>query len=416
MGGQDRSCIAGGNRQIPPGLARCHDLRDHDRLDASGIRILRMIAYCLRILYHPWRLMLTINGRFLTQRMTGVQRYAHEMLRALDGILAARAAGSAIKADLLVPQEAPESLPSLRAIGIRRVGRLHGHPWEQLELPRFSQGILLNWCNTFPVALSRQMVVLHDASVHACPEGYTMAFRAYYRGLFAVAARRATMKIATDSQFSAAELHRFAGIPCSRITVIPCGADHWRNVVPDSTILDRLALRHTPYLMAVGSENRNKNIARLVAAFGRLSPSGTRLVLAGGSNPKVFANMAASDADWLIRTGRLTDGELASLYSHARAFVFPSLYEGFGLPPLEAMMSGCPVVCSREASLPEVVGEAALYCEARDVDDIALRLKQILEDSALRERLIAAGTQQVRRYTWRDSAEKMLALAQAGMP
>ncbi len=408
--------MASGNRPISQGPAHRPDLQDHKRVASSRIRILRIIAYCLRILYPQWRLMLTINGRFLTQRMTGVQRYAHEMLRALDGILATRAAGSAIEADLLVPQEAPASLPSLRAIRIRRVGRLSGHPWEQLELPRFSQGILLNWCNTFPVTLRRQLVVLHDASVHACPEGYTLAFRAYYRGLFAVAARRATMTVATDSQFSAAELHRFAGIPASRITVIPCGADHWNSVVPDSTILDRLDLRNTPYLMAVGSENSNKNIARLVAAFGRLSPPGTRLVLAGGSNPKVFAHMAASEADWLIRTGYLTDGELAGLYSHARAFVFPSLYEGFGLPPLEAMMFACPVVCSREAALPEVAGEAALYCEARDVDDIALRLKQILEDGALRERLIAAGTRQVRRYTWRDSAEKMLALAQAGMP
>ena len=360
--------------------------------------------------------MLTINGRFLTQRTSGVQRYAREMLLALDELLTARAPALDIAAQVLVPTGAPASLPALRSIAIRRVGRLRGHLWEQLELPRHARGVLLNWCNTFPVLARHQVVVLHDASVFSCPEGYTRAFRASYRALFALAARRSTLRVATDSAFSAMELRLRAGIPASRLSIIACGADHWRSVAPDETILDRLNLRDTPFILTVASDNPNKNTARLVAAYSRLAPRGVRLVLAGGSHARVFAQTAPAVADGLVRTGYLTDAELAALYRHARAFVFPSLYEGFGLPPLEAMTFGCPVLCSYAASLPEVAGDAALYCDAEDVDDIARGLRQILEDNALRARLVAAGTRQVQRFLWRDAAARMLALAEDVVP
>jgi glycosyltransferase involved in cell wall biosynthesis len=360
--------------------------------------------------------MLTINGRFLTQRTSGVQRYAREMLLALDDLLTTRAPADDMTVQVLVPPDAPTSLPALRSIPVRRVGRLRGHLWEQLELPRHARGVLLNWCNTFPVLARHQVVVLHDASVIACPGGYTRAFRAYYRALFALAARSPGLRVATDSAFSAMELRLLAGIPASRLRIIACGADHWRGVIPDETILDRLDLRDTPFILTVASDNPNKNTARLVAAYGRLAPRGVRLVLAGASHARVFAQTASPAADGLVRTGYLADAELAALYRHARAFVFPSLYEGFGLPPLEAMTFGCPVLCSYAASLPEVAGDAALYCDAEDVDEIARRLQQILADDALRERLIAAGTRQVQRFLWRDAAAKMLALAQDAQP
>lgn len=360
--------------------------------------------------------MLTINGRFLTQRTSGVQRYAHEMLLALDELLTARETADGSAAQLLAPPDAPASLPALRSIAIRRVGRLRGHLWEQLELPRFARGVLLNWCNTFPVLTRHQVVVLHDASVYACPEGYTRAFRTYYRALFALAARRSTLRVATDSAFSAMELRLLAGIPAARLRIIPCGADHWRGVEPDSAILDRLGLRDTPFILTVASDNPNKNIARLVAAYGRLATPGVRLVLAGADHARVFTPTAPTVAEGLVRTGYLADAELAGLYRHARAFAFPSLYEGFGLPPLEAMRFGCPVLCSRAASLPEVAGDAALYCDAEDVEDIARGLRQILENDALRTKLIAAGTRQVQRFLWRDAAAKMLALAQDAVP
>lgn len=358
--------------------------------------------------------MLSINGRFLTQRITGVQRYAHEMLHALDGLLEAHAVKNALEAELLVPPEVlEEKFPLLRNIAIRQLGRLHGHAWEQFELPRLAQGLLLNFCNTFPMAIRRQIVVIHDASIYASPEGYTPAFKAYYRAMFATARYRNGMRIVTDSAFSRAELQKFAGFKASQVSVIHCGADHWKRVTPDFAVLVRLGLVDRPFLMAVGSENKNKNIGRLIEAFHKVSPPDIPLVLAGGKNTQVFSNTEALEGENLIRTGYLTDAELAALYSRALAFVFPSLYEGFGLPPLEAMYFGCPVICSRAASLPEVAGDAPLYCNAHDVDDIAACLQKIIEDKAVRERLIQAGDEQVAKFTWRASAEKMLALAQS---
>ena len=221
------------------------------------------------------------------------------------------------------------------------------------------------------------------------------------------------MRIITDSEFSRAELQKFAGFKASQMSVIHCGADHWKRVAPDFAVLARLGLVDRPFLMAVGSENKNKNIGRLVEAFHKVFPPDIPLVLAGGKNTEVFSNTEVLEGENLIRTGYLTDAELAALYSRALAFVFPSLYEGFGLPPLEAMYFGCPVICSRAASLPEVAGDAALYCNAHDVDDIAACLKKIIEDKAMREELIQAGEAQVARFTWRASAEKMLALAQS---
>ena len=359
---------------------------------------------------------LTLNGRFLTQRITGVQRYALEMLLAIDALLAKGKSSTPLEAELLVPPDAPDHLPTLQAIAIRRVGRLRGHAWEQIDLPRFARGLILNFCNTFPISLGRQVVVIHDASIYSCPEGYTAKFRAYYRSLFTIAAHRPDIKIATVSHFSANEIERFARIPKARISVIPDAVDHCYSMQPDESVLDRFKLRNKHFLMALGSENKNKNIASLVEAYSQLSPPDVPLVLAGGKNSQVFSGVHLRKNDQLIRTGYLTDGELAALYSNALAFVFPSLYEGFGLPPLEAMYFGCPVICSRAASVPEVAGDAALYCNALDVDDISTRLREVIENEALRLSLTEKGVQQAAKFTWQSSAEKMLDLALTARP
>jgi glycosyltransferase involved in cell wall biosynthesis len=355
---------------------------------------------------------LTINGRFLSQRATGVQRYAFEMLQALDALLSEMLnAERPVVATLLVPPNAAEPLPNLRHIEVRRVGRLSGHLWEQIELPCYARGILVNWCNTFPIArLGSQIVQLHDASVYACPDGYTFGFRTFYRMLFAIAAARRSIKIATDSEFSAAELQRFVGIRRLQVTVVPCGVDHCLRVEPDYSVIDRFGLRQERFVMAVGSDNKNKNIARLIEAFSQLRAPGTRLVLVGGGNSQIFSGVEFAKADWLIRTGYLSDDEVAALYSAASVFVFPSLYEGFGLPPLEAMSFGCPVICSNRASLPEVAGDAALYCDPVQVDDIRRQLDQLLNSPELRERLIDRGKQHSLSFTWRAAAQKMLRL------
>lgn len=361
---------------------------------------------------------IAINGRFLTQRITGVQRHAIETVRALDALLVERPVAQRPDVELIVPPGQDWTHGPLSAIRVRPAGRRSGHLWEQLFLPFIAgERMLLNLCNTYPLFARQAVVTVHDAAVYAMPGGYTVSFVRAYRLLFAALKLRRRIRVLTDSAFSAAELSRHVGLPPPRLNVVHCGADHWRRVQPDSSILTRLGLEPGSYVLGVASENPNKNLLRLVSAFDRAFGSGTppdgqtqpRLVLVGGRNTRVFSgNSALPDPPWMVRAGPVSDAELASLYASANCFSFPSLYEGFGLPPLEAMSFGCPVLVSREASLPEVCGEAAIYCDGRDEADIALKLATLVGDEALRGRLIAAGFERVTHFTWRATARQVL--------
>lgn len=355
-------------------------------------------------------MIVTINGRYLSQRITGVQRHARELVQALDAALGSENATGTVQVQLLAPRDAEAPNPELRHIEFRRVGSQRGQLWEQLDLPRYRSGTLLNLCNTYPLLAQRQVTVIHDASVYAFPEGYTPVFVAWYKLLFRIAALRRDIQLVTDSEFSAGELSRYAGFDRKAIRVVYCGADHWGSVIPDATVLDRLELRDARYVMAVASGNRNKNIARLIAAFESLRLPDLRLVLSGGNNSSVFAPSDAATAANIVRTGYVSDSELAALYGNALCFVFPSLYEGFGLPPLEAMSFGCPVICSQAASLPEVGGNAVLYCSPNDTQSIAECIRTIIDDTVLQDSLRTRGKTQVEKFRWSRAAREMLAL------
>src|SRR5438105_7080560 len=134
-----------------------------------------------------------------------------------------------------------------------------------------------------------------------------------------------------------------------------------------------------------------------------------KLVAVGGGNSRVFADVDLL-GDGLIPAGYVTDGELRALYENAACFIFPSFYEGFGLPPLEAMHCGCPVIVSDRASLPEVCGEAAVYCDPDDPADIARQLRLVLTSSALRRELREAGLARARSFGWQRSADQLTEL------
>lgn len=362
---------------------------------------------------------IAINARFLTQRLTGVQRHAIETVRALDALLAERSADTRPDVELIVPGGHAWHHGPLSVIRVRVAGRLSGHLWEQLALPFLAgRRVLLNLCNTFPLLAWRPVVTVHDASIYAMPEGYTAAFVRLYRLLFAALRLRRQVTVMTDSRFSANELARYVGLPRSRLNVVYCGADHWQRVVPDDGVVRHLGLERGRYVLGVASENPNKNLHRLVTAFDLAFEScdtafRPRLVLVGGRNARVFAGVEARpDPEWMVRAGPVSDAELAGLYRGATCFAFPSLYEGFGLPPLEAMQFGCPVLSSREASLPEVCGDAALYCDGRDEDDIARAMRVLVNDASMRDRLTALGHQQVARFRWRETARQVLAFVE----
>lgn len=289
----------------------------------------------------------------------------------------------------------------------RASGLFSGHLWEQLSLPWLTNGLLVNLCNSFPVAVKKQIVVIHDAAVYAVPDGFTRKFVWFYRLLYWTLKFKPSTKIMTVSEFSRREIARYTGLPIDRITVNHCGADHWNQVQPDLSVIDRMRLQGRRYLLAVASANPNKNLERLIAAYASLNRPDIPLILAGGQNQRVFSTNGGSDVPGIVRAGYVTDAELAALYQHATAFVFPSLYEGFGFPPLEAMTFGCPVISSREASLPEVCGEAARYCDARDTADIARAISELLDDESIRQTLITAGFDQVKKFTWKATARRL---------
>lgn len=354
----------------------------------------------------------TLNGRFVTQAITGVQRHAWEVVKALDRLLTDgdRAAAGWPRFELLVPQGFAPKVAGLSSITVREVGSRSGHAWEQLDLPRFAAGRIVSLCNTFPVLARRPLVVVHDAAIYAFPQGYTFAFRACYRLLYWIAAKRPRVQIVTDSEFSRRELAKYVGLTVDRIVRVYCGADHWSHVEPNRSVIDRLGLGSSRYFLAVASANPNKNLARLIEAYRLLDRPDIPLVLVGGTNKRVFADVEEDDVPGVIRTGYVSDSELAALYVAARAFIFPSLYEGFGLPPLEAMTFSCPVISSREASLPEVCGEAALYCDVRDPKDIAEAMARMLHDDAEHQRLQTAGLERINQFTWKSTAQAMLNL------
>ena len=345
---------------------------------------------------------LVVNARFLTQNIVGVQRYAVEIAKRLKVL---RPDTRFLTPRGVVNEDLAETL------GAEVAGRLTGHAWEQLELARLAAGApLLSLCNTGPLFYPRQVVTLHDAAPFAVPEAYSRAFRSWYRVVFG-SLKHSAQGLTTVSHFSQRELARICGIPPERLEVIYNGREHIFSIPADPGILDRHNLREHPFLLAVGSSSPHKNFGRLVHALEKLGETPFRVVIAGGSNPKVHAATGVLPAS-VRHVGYVSDGELRALYEHAAGFVHPAYYEGFGIPPLEAMTLGCPVLCSHAASLPEVCGDAALYFDPFDEDDISAKIQLFMQDKALRTRLCALGSGQAECFSWDHTTREVLNFAE----
>lgn len=345
---------------------------------------------------------IVVNGRFLSRPVTGVERFATEILCALDRLLSDGAV-TLPPIEILLP---PGVEPKIRFANMpfRTVGKRQGHLWEQLDLSRASSGaLLLNLCNTGPVMLWHQATVVHDAAVFAVPGAYSLGFKLAYRILhtcIAISARH----FWTVSEFSKRELQRYLPLRGKSVVVLPEGGEHVRRVPPDETILDRFALRSRPYVLSVSSAQPAKNFGFLVRALEGLGDPGFDMVVAGGTNPSVFSGQYGSLPGFVKHVGYVSDQELAALYQHASCFVFPSLYEGFGIPPLEAMSMGCPVVASTAASIPEVCGDAAMYFDPKDEAALRGALMAVMADPHLRDRLKANAVRQGQYWNWTRAA------------
>lgn len=350
---------------------------------------------------------IVINGRFLTQKTNGVQRFAIETTHAIDALLDSEGFRPLKgRIEMIAPPKARDF--PLRNIPVRRTGLFHGYAWEQMELPLYAAGkLLLNLCMLGPLVTRHQIVVVHDATVRALPNNFSLRFRAAYGFLIPRLCARADLAI-TVSEFSRQEIGKWYGADISKIPICYEGGDHITTVPADTGVLDRFGLRDQKFLLGVGVVSKNKNIDMLLTAFQQARLDDTQLVLTGARNDSVHGRLADIESENVRVVGYVDDGELRALYEHALALTYPSRYEGFGLPPLEAMNCGCPVIISDQAALVEVARDAALQCGVDDVSELTRLMQAVHADPLLRERLAFAGFERARRFTWRETARRLL--------
>lgn len=346
-----------------------------------------------------------INARFLGEPLTGLQRWGRELLREFDAMLDEGLIPAEDFRFTLLSPESPEDMPEYRHLHLKVGGPLKSHLWEQIILPMRAKGFLINLKNTAPVRHKAMSVQIQDLQPLARPETHTATFNRIYGYILPRAAERAKSLCAL-SDSTAREIHRLFGIPQEKIAVTGAGHEHVLRIEPDEGLLKKHDLPRDGFLLAVSSLNPNKNFAAILRAM-KLAEVKAPLVIAGGTNPKVFEGEGLESLpDNAIHVGRVSDGELRALYEHALGFVYPSFYEGWGLPPGEAMLLGCPVISSNTTSLPEVCGDAALYCDPADDESIAKQLFRLSEDGPLRQELSALGRARSAQFTWRRVAER----------
>ncbi|WP_294391582.1 glycosyltransferase family 1 protein [uncultured Sphingomonas sp.] len=343
-----------------------------------------------------------LNGRFLGQSRTGVQRYAWEILHELDRHLAERhGLADQLAIDLVVPPDV-EALPRLHAIRTCRTSAGRGHLWEQAVLPLHARNGLISLTNTGPLLVRKHILCIHDLNTRSFPQSYSRSFRWLYR-LLMPALGRSARTVTTVSHYSAGQLAAHGVCRRDKIIVVPNGHEHVRQWTPQHTEASaKLAGRDT--IVLIGSPAPHKNVGIVLSLAGRLEAAGLRVALVGHADPGVFRGAGASHAANVHHLGRLPDPALAALLRDGLCLAFPSFVEGFGLPPLEAMAVGCPVVTSDRTSLPEVCESAALYASPDDPEAWFNSLLQLRHDPALRDALVARGRAQAMRFTWSRSA------------
>ncbi len=336
--------------------------------------------------------MILINGRFLSQRITGIQRFAYEICCALQQI--------GVEFMILAPENIDDSY-DIRSLPIQFIGGKGSHFWEQVTLPRYMNKhyngqILLSLSGLSPICYAHNIMTIHDISYLLRPRAYSWLYSVYYRIMTPWAAKQAK-RVLTVSEFSKSEIMKYLGLKDSKIIVV-------YNAVRQSDILSRIEGKN--FLLAVGSLMPRKNIKRLLEAYCSLENPDFKLYIVGGTATS-FANTdlnTYTQNRGIQLLGYVSTNELMHLYRNATAYINPSLYEGFGIPLIEAMTNECAVVVSDIPVFHEVCGEAALYFNPLDITDIQSKMIGVMHDASLREQLIQKGKKQAKKYSWERSA------------
>ncbi len=362
---------------------------------------------------------IVINGFFLNQPTTGSGQYVRVLLAALKQINS--------------DNEYVVVTPS--AVGGQRSALAHIR--ENLAKVWFEQIAFARACRRERAALAhvpyfgspfflpaRTVITIHDLIPMILPAYRGAALVRAYTALAALSARRADA-IITDSECSKRDIVGRLKIDAARVRVVYLAADARYRLIDDAAQIETMRRKYAlpeKYLLYLGGYDQRKNVRVIIAAFARLPEfyrAGYRLVLAGVNlgrdseffpDPRRLARDANLSDDALCYVGWVDEAAKPALYAGASAFLFPSLYEGFGLPPLEAMACGTPVICANASSLPEVVGAAAITLPPDDADAWAGAIRAVLTDDARRAEMRERGIAQARKFSWARCAEETLAV------
>jgi glycosyltransferase involved in cell wall biosynthesis len=329
-----------------------------------------------------------IDGRAAARpELGGVERWAREM---------------AVRLPALNPARYAVAWPRPRLV------HRAGHAWEQgpLVLRAARADLLLCPANLAPVAFGRTVVVIHDAAALRHAEWYSGAFVAWQRIVMPRVARRA-VRVVTVSEFSRREVAQLLGVAA---TVVPGGVDERFTPAADPEPARRALGLARPYVLTLGSRTARKNLAVLGEAARRLGAQGVDLVAAGGDRPQFRPE---APVDGVREIGRVDEALLPGLYAGARAFVLPSRYEGFGLPCLEAMAAGVPVVAAAAGALPEVCGADARLADPDDPEGMAAAVLAAAADRDRGRR--DGGLARAAAYSWTRTARELDAVISDGL-
>ncbi len=353
----------------------------------------------------------TINGDFTTLNPTGVARYAVEVVQALDTLAAeGHPLTRGLNMTLVAPRE-PRGL-GLRSVGIKIVPE-YSSPrmprfWVQMQLPWHVRGGLVSLCNLAPVAIGRHIACIHDLHTYTAPEAYDRGFRLAHKVILPLLGRRARF-ITTISEHSRGQLIQYRIARPEKIVVAYNGADHATRWDASQS---KFEFGFRPFALFLGQRQKYKNVELALKIAAALDAIGLDIYVAGDIRLEDLPLPPGGLPRNMRLLGRVADGDLAKALDGAVCFLFPSRSEGFGLPAVEAMARGCPVVASSSPCLPEICGEGTLYAAPDDTEAWIDAVRRLCGDEHFRRKQAAKGKERAGRYTWRGVAEVYLALMQ----
>lgn len=353
--------------------------------------------------------MFVINGRYLTQKATGVHRYAFEICNKLHEM--------GVDFHVAIPQNInPDYKFSFKTV---KCGRLNTHAWEQISLPNYLKSIgsplLISFTGCGPLRYKNQIITIHDVSHERYPEWFSKNYYRFYHYMMPHIGRDAHA-ILTVSEFSKREIVDTLGLDAHKIHVVHSNVPFQSKPSREEVLDFKRDSNAERYILAVSSMDPRKNFERLVNAFNKIEDKSVKLYIIGMSF-KAFntPNLQKLIGENIYLPGYISDDALQNMYQNALLSIYPSLYEGFGLPPLESMTYGCPAINSDIPALREVSEDAALYVDPYSEEDIATKINQLLKDDQLRKDLQLKGLDQIQKYSWEKSAMQVYELAKQYM-